>query len=164
MSPRVCNVYLAGSISSLTLAESRDGWRAEFARRLRARKTASHIHLLSPARSEPRNFKGKFETDGKGMPISVLTRNGRSVTAKDLLDIRRSELMIASYLDCEDVMSLGTAFERGYAMAHNVDVLTIGNPTSVNLSHLLLAGSAGFHADTVAEAVKATVLLLSPGL
>jgi hypothetical protein len=43
-------------------------------------------------------------------------------------------------------------------------VMTIGDPDNVNISHLLMAGARSFHANTVAEAVRAAVLLLTPGL
>ena len=61
-------------------------------------------------------------------------------------------------------MSLGTAWEHGYAHARGKPIMTLGDPEDPNISHLLLNGSADFHADTVADAVRAACLLLTPGL
>ena len=70
----------------------------------------------------------------------------------------------AGYLDGGGLMSLGTAWETGYAHAKGKPIMTLGDPGDVNIAHLLLNGSADFHSDTVAEAVRAAVLLLTPGL
>lgn len=161
---RTAYVYAGGTMSGLTLDGSRNGWRAEFADALAARNDADHIHVLSPCRSEPEEFAGVLDTAGAGMPVSVLTRDSRSVMAKDRLDIDRCDLFVAGYLDGGGLMSLGTAWEHGYAHAIGKPIMTLGDPSDVNISHLLLNGSADFHADTVAEAVRAAVLLLTPGL
>ena len=161
---RTAYIYAGGSMSGLTLDDSRNGWRADFARQLKRRNDADHIYILSPNRSEPEDFEGVFDTAGEGMPVSVLTRGPRSVMAKDKLDIDRCDLFVAGYLNSGGTMSLGTSWETGYAHARGKPVMTLGDPEDVNISHLLLNGSADFHADTVAEAVRAACLLLTPGL
>lgn len=161
---RTRNVYLAGNMSQLTLAQAKGGWRADFARALSRRKTAGHVTLSSPCRSEPRGFKGVMATNGAGMPETVLTRNARAVMAKDRADIDNCDLFVACYLDSRGVLSLGTAWEVGFAHARGKPILVIGDKNDVNVSHLLISGSADFHASTIPEAVRATCLLLTPGL
>ena len=51
-----------------------------------------------------------------------------------------------------------------YVYARGKPILTLGDQDNVNVRHLLMAGARSFHANTVAEAVRATVLLLTPGL
>lgn len=46
---RTAYVYAGGSMSGLTLAESKSGWRADFARLLKKRKDAGRTYRREPS-------------------------------------------------------------------------------------------------------------------
>lgn len=151
-------IYLAGPISGLTHDEARYGWRATFAKLM-----PEHIFCNSPMRG-----KGFLEnlgvlTSGHDYPANALCSES-GINTRDYNDVKTCDAMIACYLESNNIASIGTAAEHGFAHALQKPIITIGPEDEINVRHIMLKRMAGYRVDTLEEAADIVRLLLTPGL
>lgn len=155
------SVYLAGPISGLTHDQSRYGWRARFVELLAGVK---HIHCFSPMRAK--GFLadlGVLSSDATTYPDNAIASPAGIVT-RDYNDVKTCDAMVACFLESGGRPSLGTAVEYGYCWSHQKPIIAVGPPDDVNIRHAMLHRMAGYHVETLEEAVHIIVHLLTPGL
>ena len=157
-------VYLAGPITGLTYEEARFGWREEFAD-LIDRMGFDHIHLRSPMRGKDflkviREALSCSETQYPDNPMGT----SAGITTRDYNDVKTSDAMVACFLESNNVPSLGTAAEYGYAHAWQIPIITVGAPDDPNVKHVMLKRMSGFRVDTLEEAAIILGYLLTPGI
>ena len=151
-------VYLAGPITGLTHDQARNGWRKDFEEMM-----PEHIFCKSPMRGK--EFLRDFGvlTSGEGYPDNAMATPA-GITTRDYNDVKTSDAMIACYLESENVPSLGTAAEYGYAWSHQIPVITVGPVDEVNVRHIMLKRMTGFRVDTLEEAAVILTHILTPGI
>ena len=152
-------VYLAGTITSLTHDQARYGWRKEFAPML-----LPHIHVYSPMRAKEFLAPvGVLESDDRTYPKNALSTDAGIVT-RDRNDVRNCDAMVACFNDARDFPSLGTAVEFGWADAFGKPVILIAEPDDIHARHAMLKRIAGYIVPTLPEAAHVVNHLLTPGL
>ncbi len=155
-------IYLAGPITGLTHDEARYGWREEFASLLEV-GGYDHISCNSPMRGK--DFLKGFGvlSSGSGYPKNALCSEA-GINTRDYNDVKLCHAMVACYLESNNVASLGTAAEHGFAHALQKPIITIGPEDEINVRHIMLKRMAGYRVDTLEEAAHIVALLLTPGL
>jgi len=150
-------VYLSGPITGLTYNEARYGWRKQFSDRM-----LNGITVLSPMRHEGHLREIPGPLNDKNLPNHFMTK-AKVIVEKDLLDIRRSDIIAVNLLDATDV-SRGTLVEIGMAYAMGKTILVAiedaGNPKD----SFFVREPAGLVVDNLDDLIHATNSLLSEGL
>jgi len=106
-------VYLGGAITGLTFAEARE-WRLNVAMKL----DQYGITTLDPLR-------GKSHLASEA-PLGAWFDGGSEAVARDLQDIRLSDIVLLNFLDT-DRGSIGTCAEMGYAYGGMADIVVVRN-------------------------------------
>jgi nucleoside 2-deoxyribosyltransferase len=137
-------VYLAGYMSAENWTRE---WRLEAARRL----NIIGVQTLDP-------FRGKQELSETGLKCSHPTS---LLTARDKMDIKRSDVMILNALNIERLprQSIGTWSEYGYAaMSRDIPIIIIGDNESLK-SHPFIEKWASLVVPNLDEAIAAVLWL-----
>lgn len=151
-------IYLAGPITGLTHDEARYGWRMDFKSLM-----PEHIFCNSPMRGKEFLEGVGVLTSGHDYPENALCSEA-GINTRDYNDVKNSDAMIACYLESNNMPSLGTAAEHGFAHALHTPIITIGAEDEINVRHIMLKRMAGYRVDTLEEAAHIVTLLLTPGL
>ena len=163
MSHKKKTIYLAGPIAGLTHDEAAYGWRQTFAVHLQG-GGFDHISCSSPMRGKTfLQSEGVLTSTGDKYNANPLA-SAAGITTRDYNDVITSDLMVACYLESNNVRSLGTATEFGYCWSHQIPIIAVGPEDEVNISHMMLQRMAGYRVDTLEEAAHIASLLLTPGL
>ncbi len=151
-------IYLAGPITGLTHDESRYGWRKEFASLM-----PEHILCNSPMRGK--EFLADFGvlTSGDGYPENAMS-SPSGVTTRDYNDVKTADAMIACFIESGGRLSGGTFMEYGFAYAHQIPIIGIGDPKDPNICHLMAQHVSGYQVQTLEEAAILVTKLLTPGI
>jgi nucleoside 2-deoxyribosyltransferase len=148
-------VYLAGPITGLSYAGCTD-WRE-----LAIAKLAEHgIKGLNPMRGKS-YLKHLTSISGTGeeyKDMGVLSTQ-KSVTTRDRMDTRTSDLVLMNLLGAERV-SIGTMIEAGWADAFRNPIILVIEPTNLH-HHMMLREIAGFVVPTLDEALAIAVSVLA---
>ena len=164
MSYPVKTVYLAGPITGLKYEEARFGWREEFVD-LVNKMGFDHIHCRSPMRGK--DFL-KAITEVLSCATSQYGDNPMGteagITTRDYNDVKTSDAVVACFLESNNVPSLGTAGEYGYAHSWQIPIITVGSLEDPNVKHVMMARMSGFRVDTLEEAAIILGYLLTPGV
>jgi nucleoside 2-deoxyribosyltransferase len=151
------SVYLCGPIAGLNYEEARNGWRKEFRTMIDKR-----IDLLSPMRQEGHlaEIAGPI---GAFAPDNVAIATQRAIVAKDKLDIRRADLVVANFINAGRV-SIGSVAEIGFASALDKPIILIMEPESNIHDHVFIREMADIRVSSVEEAAAIVDALLLPGV
>jgi len=144
-------VYLAGPIAGCSYDEAMD-WRSDAATVL----NAYGIDTLSPMRAKEA-LRDVAELSSWDYPEHGPLSSG-SVYARDLFDVRRSDVLLAN-LTGVDRVSIGTMFELGYATALTKYIVVVMEPENVH-KHIFVSQSAGIIVSTMAEALRSIVIVM----
>lgn len=150
-------VYLCGPIAGLTYGEARHGWREEI-----ATLVDPSIELLSPMRQEG-HLAEMVGTIGALAPSDLPIATQRAIVAKDKLDIRRSDLVVANFLGAKRV-SIGSVAEMGIASEANKTIILVMEPEGNIHDHVFIRELADVRVTTVEEAGMIINALLLPGV
>jgi nucleoside 2-deoxyribosyltransferase len=115
------NVYLSGSICTNPLSME---WRVDVGKKL----LHHGIQPLDPCRG-----KKLDDLVLNGLDVPGVMAGGAFV-ARDLLDIRRSDVVLLHYWGDPGRQSIGTWFEFGYAVANQIPVV-VSDPESLIVGH-----------------------------
>src|SRR5688572_1825858 len=118
MKPRI---YLCGPITGLSYGEARNGWRREFATYV----DDNLIDLYSPMRQEG-HLAEVQSIEHK--PYDGVLSQSRAIVAKDLLDIRRADLIVANFVGAKD-HSVGSICEVAWSYLLDKPVISIMEPS-----------------------------------
>ena len=167
-------VYLAGPITGLTYKDARFGWREEFADMM-TKMGFDHIHCRSPMRGKDflKEITEVLSCAAEQYPDNPMGTEA-GITTRDFNDVKTSDAMVACFLESNNVPSLGTASEYGYAHTLQTPIITVGNFTKdehgkiitsdPNIKHVMLARMSGFLVPTLEEAALILGYLLTPGV
>lgn len=155
-------VYLAGPITGLTHDEARYGWRKEFADML-SNMGLEHIECSSPMRGKEFLKDMGALTSGEDYPDNAMS-SANGILTRDFNDVITSDAMIACFLESNNVPSLGTAYEFGFAWSHRKPIITIGPEDDVNIKHVMAQYMHGYRVDTLQEGAMLLAYLLTPGM
>lgn len=136
--------YLAGFMSAENWTRE---WRLEAARKL----NAQGVQTLDP-------FRGKQELSSTGLTCSHPTS---LLTARDKMDIKRSDVMILNALRIETLprQSIGTWSEYGFAaMALDKPIIIVGDNENLK-GHPFIQKWAALIVPTLDEAIAAVLWL-----
>lgn len=151
-------VYLAGPITGLTHDEARYGWRERFAELM-----PPHILCCSPMRGKEFLQDIGVLTSGENYPDNAMSTPS-GITTRDYNDVKTCDAIVTCYLESNNMPSLGTAAEYGYAWALHKPIIAIGPADELNLKHVMLQRMRGMRVDTLEEGAKVVTHLLTPGL
>lgn len=112
-------VYLCGPISGISYAAC-TGWRNKVQSEL-----AHGVHGLDPMRckeylASEESIKHSYEAGA--FPTSALLSSEKHFFARDVLDVRSSDIVLANFLGAP-VVSMGSVSEMGMAHAQNIPIL-----------------------------------------
>lgn len=150
-------IYLCGPIAGLTYGEARHGWREEI-----AKFVSPEIELLSPMRQEGHlaEVPGPI---GAFAPNDVAIATQRAIVAKDKLDIRRSDVVVANFLGAQRV-SIGSVAEIGYASALDKTIILVMEREANLHNHVFVREMADIWVESVQDAGRIVNALLLPGV
>ena len=141
-------VYLAGPITGMTYSRAVD-WREEFG------LMNSRIRTLSPMRGKDYL---KQEFGDKALPGTVDYRRSHvmstddAIYARDLWDVRRSDVVVANFLGAKE-RSSGTTFELGFARALGKLIILVIEPDGSNPNDsVFIRKSANFTVHSLNDA------------
>lgn len=145
-------IYLAGPITGLNW-EQATKWRTDLTERFKDASTGRINYItLSPLRGKEYL---KQEKNIKDSYANYVMSTPKSITERDLNDVRRSDLIIVNFLGATKV-SIGTVFEIGAARALNIPIiLIIEDPIIFDLNSELVSVS-NYTAETL-EYVKRNI-------
>jgi nucleoside 2-deoxyribosyltransferase len=120
------------------------------------------IDLLSPMRQEGHlaEIPGPI---GAFAPNNVAIATQRAIVAKDKLDIRRSDLVVANFLGATRV-SIGSVAEIGFASALDKGIILIMEPAGNVHDHVFVNEMSDVIVRSVKEAADIVNALLLPGV
>ncbi len=149
-------VYLSGPILGETYYAARYGWRLRVDSQL-----LPGIKSLSPMRHEGhlKEIKGKI-TDAN-IPVHYFS-GSRIIVKKDMMDIRRCDLVLVNLLGTKKV-SIGTVAEIGMAYALNKDIIVVINADNIH-QHPFVTETASLVVDNLDDGIAAINGLLSTGV
>ncbi len=151
-------VYLAGPILGKTYIECRFGWRQDVAMKL-----LPGIQVLSPMRHEGHLAEHVGEiNDAMIDKASHFFAGSKVIFAKDLLDIRHCDIVLANFLGATRP-SLGTVSEIGMAYVMNKTIITVMEDDNIHRHPFVLEPSA-LVLDNLDNAIHAINSLLSTGI
>ncbi len=151
-------IYLAGPITGLTHDEARYGWREEFYQLM-----PEHIFCNSPMRGKEFLKDFGILTDGSDYPDNAMS-TPPGITTRDYNDVKNADAMIACFLESGGRLSGGTFMEYGFAYAHQIPIIGIGDPEDPNIRHLMAQHVSGYQVETLEEAAIIVTKLLTPGI
>lgn len=146
-------VYLAGSISGLSYDSSTD-WRVKVRQAL-----LPDIECLSPMRDTEHLVDEK--EIGFGYTDHPL-RTDAAIFARDMLDIRRSSLVLVNFLDAPAV-SRGTLIELGVIHERGIPCILVMEPSGNIHDYPFVREIADVRVSSLPEAVDAVRSFLVPG-
>jgi len=135
-------VYLAGTITT-------DKRHIEWRDKIVAELAQCDIDAISPIRDKD---PSQWTKDGYEVDENLPYANGGYV-ARDLYDIRRSDIIILNALHMPDRQSIGTWFEFGYAVAIEVPVIVVANDDIIT-KHPFVYKNAVKTVNTIDKAVE----------
>lgn len=147
------SVYLAGPVTGLSYGQARYGWRAQFAHML-----IPGIRVLSPMRHENATFSEIAATDA-----SNFKHKAKAIYQKDMLDIRRADVLFANLLNAGGVCAKGTLVEIGAAWAMGKFIVAAVEPDSLH-DYPFVTEPAGAVVATLEDAASVINSLLSEGI
>ena len=151
-------VYLAGPILGETYTDCRFGWRQTVAMAM-----LPGITVLSPMRHEGHLSEHVGPIDDEVINLAEhLFSESKIIFAKDVLDIRSCDIMLANFLGATRP-SLGTVSEIGMAYILNKTIITVMEDTNIHLHPFMLEPSA-LVLDNLPDAITAINSLLSTGI
>ncbi|RMF57069.1 MAG: hypothetical protein D6746_11610 [Bacteroidetes bacterium] len=150
-------VYLCGPIAGLTYDQARHGWRRNIARML-----SPDVAVLSPMRQEGHLAELGDAALPTFAPNDRAIATQRAIVAKDLLDIRRCDLVLANFKGALTV-SIGSVFELGYARAMRKPVVLVMDSPNPH-EHLFIKECADVSTDSLEHAAHIIRSLLVPGV
>lgn len=163
-------VYLCGPITGLSYNQARYGWRKTIYDLL-----SPDIEVFSPLRQEG-HLSEVQRISHKDYPENPIT-TGRGIVAKDLLDVRQSDLIIANLkaiqidpsIPEEEVeriqaASVGSIAEISWSYILNKPVLLIIEATGNVHDKLFLTEQVSWRTDNVEQAAEMARALLLPGV
>lgn len=150
------SIYLAGPITGLSYGEARHGWRAEFASWI----DQSKIDLYSPMRQE--GHLAEVQAIEHKAYDGILSQ-ARAIVAKDRLDVKRADLVIAGFLGAK-IVSAGSLIELGWADAWDKTTIMILEPKGNPHDRFFVTEVADFRVATVREAAEVATAILLPGI
>lgn len=145
------SVYLAGPIRLCEDYGEATDWRETATDILEA----LNIKCYSPMRETDtwRTTWADFSGNGDGSHPSEILHSPAGLTARDRLDVERSDIMLANFLGAEDRASLGTALEFGWADAFGTPVVMVIEPDGNIHNHAMLNRIAGWRVSALMEAM-----------
>lgn len=149
-------VYLSGPITGLDYKGARFGWREYVANMME-----HGIKVLSPMRHEGHlaEIKGTLE---KEYPTHYFS-GARVIVEKDMLDIKRSDIMLVNLLGAQRV-SIGTVSEIGMAMTMGKTIVLVMEDSGNVHDHPFVTIPAALRLNNLQDAVDAINSLLSEGI
>ena len=141
-------VYLAGPI---TTDDKHISWRKDVENRLRA----YDIRAISPIRDKD---PSDWTNDGYEGKSHLPYANGGYV-ARDLFDIKRSDIILINMLDVPDRQSIGSWFEFGYAYACDIPTVIVADDPMIN-KHPFVYKTATKLVKSIDEAIEYIVFFL----
>jgi nucleoside 2-deoxyribosyltransferase len=151
------SVYLSGPITGLSYKEARYGWRKYVAERL-----YKGIKPLSPMRHEGHLEEIPHTIVDSELPDHFFSRS-KAIVEKDLLDIRRSDIVLVNLLGATEV-SRGTLVEIGMAAMANKTIVTLIEPKGNPNDSFFVREPSALVLEDVDDAIYAVNSLLSEGL
>jgi nucleoside 2-deoxyribosyltransferase len=154
-------VYLAGPITGLTYDDGQD-WR-DRARLILAKQG---IDAYSPLRGKEylRNITDRIDSGGTGsayVGVNVLS-DPKGIVARDSMDCMKRDVVLANLAGAERV-SVGTCIEFGWANAARVPIVMVMERDGSNPhDHAMILELAGYHVETLEEALEVVAALLLP--
>lgn len=130
-------IYLAGPIEGLTY-EAANNWREEITERL-----CDLMTVLSPMRGK-KAYYNPITLTYPGYPTD-------SIVARDLGDIRRSDVIVCRYLVNHRLV--GTLIELGVALERRIPVVMYTEP-GVQIEHPFLRAVTVYQASTIMKVVE----------
>jgi hypothetical protein len=150
-------VYLCGPITGLSYQAARYGWRKTIADML-----DPSIGVLSPMRQEGHLSEVQAINHNPTNDRTLHTQRG--IVRKDKLDVRRSTIVVANFLDAK-VVSQGSLIELGWADMADKDIMLIMEKDGSNVHDRFFARDlASYRVDSVEEAAHTINALLLPGV
>ena len=148
-------VYLSGPILGETYESARYGWR-----KLVALQLLPGIQVLSPMRHEG-HLAETVGVIGDDQPAHFFA-GARIIVEKDMLDIRRCDLVLVNLLGATKV-SIGTVSEMGMAFAMDKTIITVIEPDNIH-QHPFVTETSSLVLDNLDDAIYAINSLLSVGI
>jgi len=143
--------YLAGPITGLSYGDATD-WR-DYART----KLHPSIAGMSPLRAKTYlSHIGSIKDTYEEIALS----SGKGITARDLNDCRRADMVIANFAGAEAV-SIGTIMELAWARAFDVPCVAVMEEGNLHW-HAMVRESVGFIVSTLDEALHIVNAVLIP--
>jgi nucleoside 2-deoxyribosyltransferase len=147
-------VYLAGPMTGLSPHEA-NNWRVGARRAL-----LPDIECLSPMRDKEHLYADNIILHARyvGDPLG----SGRGNVARDISDIRRSDLVLINYLGATRI-SRGTTWESGFLYALNKSCVLVIEATNNPHDDIFLEETARMRFDNIPAALDAIRSFLLPG-
>lgn len=152
------SVYLSGPIAGLTYKDARFGWREYVANMM------SHgIKVLSPMRHEGHlaEVRGPLEPAGQA---GHFFSGEKIIVEKDMLDIKRSDIVLVNLLGATTRVSIGTVAEIGMATVLGKTIVLVMEDTGNIHDHPFVTIPAALRLNNLQDAVDAINSLLSEGI
>jgi nucleoside 2-deoxyribosyltransferase len=138
-------VYLCGPITGLMLSEA-TGWRRAVTAAL-----AGEAQIIDPTRDSP-DFTRRSESATTRFLTARRLRHGKRTVARARSDIRRSDLVLACFLDAKAV-SIGAVGEIFWAEAMGKPVVVVREDDNLH-NHDMINEIAGWIFDDLDQAVE----------
>jgi len=145
-------VYLAGPMSGLTFAQANE-WR-EFVTDF----FDWEMEFLNPMRGKENVFGDGTVEGHKDYGHLDLMSSIQTIIARDTLDVRRCDVVLANFTGSKDV-SIGTIFELGYAAALNKPVVAIVPKGNVH-DHIFVTHPSAVVVETLEQGIDSLASLL----
>lgn len=150
------SIYLAGPITGLSYREARFGWRQEFASYI----DPTRIDVFSPMRQE--GHLAEIQTI-EHKPYDGVLSQAKAIVAKDKLDVKRADLIVAGFLGAK-IVSAGSLIELGWADAWEKTTIMILEPHGNPHDRFFVTEVADFRVSSVREAAEVANAILLPGV
>ena len=148
-------VYLAGPITGQTYGESVK-WRYETSDNF-DKYTGGKIIGYSPMRGKAYNSpEDKAQPSFDDSTIHSIT----GINIRDFNDVKTSDAILVNFLECKDVISIGTVMEIAWARAFQIPVVIVMQKDNIHQHGLLTYGV--IVVDTLEDGVNAIIQILLP--
>lgn len=148
------SVYLSGPMSGMTV-ETSSSWRQEVARRL-----SPFVEVIDPSREY--SFLGvqdKKDIDPASLVGTHTITKDESIVIRDRFDVRRSDIVLANFIDGPGTVSIGSVAEVSWAIDQDKPVILAAHDGDIHLHPMMTARS--IRAYSLDEAIQTTLLLLN---
>lgn len=144
-------IYAAGGMSGLTIEEA-SAWRKEI-----IEKVGENIEVLNPLRDQIDSDETTVIKDSSARSIFT---NSKSLTRRDLNDIRNSDVVLFNFLNPKSI-SRGSLIELGFAAGLQKPIVVILDKSEEMYNHAFVKELAWYSISNINTAVKVIKSILN---